>query len=70
VRYEVRCTNRECYLREGVLYADLAAAEVLAWAHEQRWVEDVEAHTVVLKDLNHPVSKPQAATGDKGGGNG
>ncbi len=70
VRYGVRCTNRECYLREPVFYRDLHPAEFLAWAHENRWADAPDFHKVVLQDLDaEKVSKnaPTSATGDKGG---
>lgn len=72
MKYEVRCTARDCYLRNPVPFADPAMAEVLAYAHEQRWLDAQEPHVVILQDLNdvQPSEKPEASTGEKGGANG
>ncbi len=67
--FEVSCTCPGCYLRKPVVLADAAAAEVLAFAHEQRWKDEPETflHTVVVKDLNEvqPSLKTGSATGDR-----
>jgi hypothetical protein len=60
-----------CYLRKPVLFPDASAAELLAYAHEQRWKDEPETflHVVVVKDLNEvlPSSNSESATGDKEG---
>ena len=71
MRYEVRCTNRECHLHETPYGSnDLPIAEVLAAAHAQRLIDSSPAHVVTVTDLDQvPTSqKTEAATGDKGGG--
>ncbi len=74
MRFEVRCRADGCYLNlTPAFYGDISPAEFLAWAHESRFadVDRCDPHECNVKDLNaHSVSKPGAATGDKGGGNG
>lgn len=72
VRFEVRCTNRDCDLHHATpRYADRMAAETLAWAHEQRHIDNPVTHVVTVTDLFAPdpsKASSEAATGDKGGG--
>lgn len=67
--YEVACSMRGCYLNNYPMwYLDPAPAEMLAYAHEQRWKDDPETfnHTVVVKDLNHVQTSNNPATGGMG----
>lgn len=67
--YEVYCTARECYLRTPRTLSDLAVAEGLANAHQQRLAEVTPTHIVILKDLNAPPSSmDEPATGANSGG--
>lgn len=67
--FEVYCTARDCYLRTPRTLSDLAAAEGLANAHQQRLADVIPSHVVILKDLNPPApSTEEPATGANSGG--
>lgn len=69
-RFQVTCSRVDCILNKGLPFDDFAAAEFLAFAHEQRnpWDDQTQLsyrHYVDVQELNkvQPSVKPGAPTG-------
>lgn len=56
--WSVRCTCHDCYLHVEQLLPSLPVAEVMAYAHEQRWAHDDRAHVVIVQEFKPAESSP------------
>lgn len=63
MRYVVRCTARDCYLHNEARLPDVAAAEILAFAHQQRMADRDESHVVTVTEEVQPASNTSGGTG-------
>jgi hypothetical protein len=77
--WTVTCTAVDCVLSRGVKCSDVSAAELLAFAHESRWREEIDDKHLCVVELvggssaaeplpEPPVPKWFDQAGEKGGG--
>lgn len=68
-RFLVTCSNLDCLLHKGVPYSDIGNAELLAWAHENRWRElggrGIHSCNVTEFVKDQTSLAPESATGTK-----
>ncbi len=62
--WSVRCTCHDCYLHVEQLLPSLPVAEVMAYAHEQRWASDAAAHVVMVKEYKPVQPSVEHKTGN------
>lgn len=58
VGFQVKCQDVDCILFKGVNYPDVGNAELLAFAHENRFRELGSRHLVDVEDLSLAVPAP------------